>query len=282
MGVSARNIVLVGDQMQLSQPIKGTHPGASGLSALEYLLGDTATVPPERGIFLERTRRMCPGVCTFISDAVYDGRLKPEVDNANQRLVLEDGAHEALRATGIRFVEVPHAGCSQKSPEEADRIERLYASLMGQQWIDKKGTECRISTDDVLVVTPYNMQVALLKSVLPAGARVGTVDKFQGQEAAVALISMTTSSAEDMPRNVEFLFSRNRLNVAISRARYLAVIVASPRLLEVPCSSIEQMRLVNTVCWAKVYAGGPKMRVTLTCKIEKRDRLPTKGAETNG
>lgn len=254
MGVCARNIVLVGDQMQLAQPIKGTHPGSSGLSALQYLLGDVATVPAERGIFLERTRRMNPDVCAFISDAVYDGRLKPEEENKNQRLVLRPDADEALAPTGLRFVEVLHEGCAQKSPEEAARIRGIYLSLMGQQWIDKKEVARRISTADVLVVTPYNMQVALLKSVLPAGARVGTVDKFQGQEAAVVLISMATSSGDDMPRNIEFLFSRNRLNVAISRARCLAVIMASPRLLEVPCNSIEQMRLVNTLCWARVYA----------------------------
>jgi uncharacterized protein len=98
------------------------------------------------------------------------------------------------------------------------------------------------------------MQVDLLRNALPAGARVGTVDKFQGQEGAVVLISMATSSGDDLPRQIEFLYSRNRLNVAISRARCLAVIFASSRLLEIPCSTITQMQLVNTLCWAKVYA----------------------------
>jgi len=113
-----------------------------------------------------------------------------------------------------------------------------------------------IGTADILVVTPYNMQVNLLKSVLPAGARVGTVDKFQGQEAAAVLVSMTTSTAEDVSRGLEFLYSRNRLNVAISRARCLAVVVASPKLLEARCSKIEQMKLVNTLCFARAYADG--------------------------
>lgn len=111
-----------------------------------------------------------------------------------------------------------------------------------------------MTVDDVLVVTPYNMQVSLLKSVLPDNARVGTVDKFQGQEAPVVLLSMVTSSAEDLPRNIEFLFSRNRLNVAISRAQSLAVVFASPKLLEVSCHTVEQMRLVNTLCWVKTYS----------------------------
>jgi len=106
----------------------------------------------------------------------------------------------------------------------------------------------KIEIDDILVVSPYNMQVGLLADRLPTGARVGTVDKFQGQEASVVLVSMATSSAEEMPRNIEFLFSRNRLNVAVSRARCVAVVVASPALLEVPCTTIEQMRLVDTFC----------------------------------
>jgi superfamily I DNA and/or RNA helicase len=127
---------------------------------------------------------------------------------------------------------------------------------LGQRWTDREGVVHRIGVDDILVVSPYNMQVNLLRTRLPEGARVGTVDRFQGQEAAVVLISMATSSGYDLPRQIEFLYSRNRLNVAISRARCLAVIVASPRLLETSCSTIEQMRLVNALCWAQRYADG--------------------------
>jgi uncharacterized protein len=254
MGVSARNIVLVGDQMQLGQPIQGVHPGDSGQSALEFVLGDMATVPPDRGIFLPVTRRMHPDVCRFISDAVYEGRLHAETSNTAQGLVLSACADPALRASGICWVPVVHEDCSQKSEAEAARIAELYTSLLGQRWTNRDGVTQDIGSDDILVVTPYNMQVNLLKSVLPAGARVGTVDKFQGQQAAVVLVSMTTSTAEDVSRGLEFLYSRNRLNVAISRARCLAVVVASPRLLEAPCNSIEQMKLVNTLCFVKAYA----------------------------
>src|SRR3546814_19249084 len=102
------------------------------------------------------------------------------------------------------------------------------------------------------------MQGELLKLILPEGARVGTVDKFQGQEAPVVLVSMVTSSGDDLPRNIEFLYSRNRLNVAISRARCLAVVFANPRLLEIPCSTIEQMVLVDGLCWAKQFAEGQR------------------------
>jgi predicted RecB family nuclease len=255
MGVSARNVILVGDQMQLSQPLKGCHPGRSGLSALEHLLDGAATVPPERGIFLSKTRRMHPDVCRFISDAFYDGRLVAEAGNEQQYLVLKPNADPALAPAGLRFIAVEHEGCSQKSEPEAERIRQLYRSLLGQRWTNREGQERPIGVDDILVVSPYNMQVNLLRSRLPKGAQVGTVDKFQGQEAAVVLISMATSSGDDLPRQIEFLYSRNRLNVAISRARCLAVIVASPRLLETSCSTIEQLRLVNALCWARNFAG---------------------------
>ena len=250
MGVSAKNIVLVGDQMQLSQPIQGTHPGGSGVSALDHLLDGAATVPVDQGIFLPITRRMHPTLCRFISDAVYDGRLTSHSSTEQQRLLVDVKRDaEALASVGLKFVPVRHTGCSQRCPEEAERLSVAYKALLGSYWIDQTGARRRVGTDDILVVSPYNMQVDLLRTTLPDGARVGTVDKFQGQQAAAVLISMATSSGDDVPRNIEFLFSRNRLNVAISRARCLSVIFASPRLLEVSCSTVEQMQLVNSLCW---------------------------------
>jgi len=147
--------------------------------------------------------------------------------------------------------------CAQRSTEEAALIAERYAALLGCQWIDEEGVCNPITADDILVVSPYNIQVDLLRNTLPTGARVGTVDKFQGQEAAVVLISMATSSGDDLPRNIEFLYSRNRLNVAISRARCLAILVANPRLLEISCGSLAQMELVNGLCWARSYASRP-------------------------
>lgn len=255
MGVSARNIVLIGDQMQLAQPIQGSHPNGSGVSALQHLLGDHATVPPERGVFLSETRRMHPDLCGFVSAAVYDRRLRCAAGTEVQRLLADPAADpEAIAPSGLRFVFVDSLGCTQRSRPEAERLDRTYRALLGQRWRDRHGAEHVVRTEDILVVSPYNMQVELLKNVLPAGARVGTVDKFQGQEAAVVLVSMATSSGDDLPRDIEFLYSRNRLNVAISRARCLAVIFANPRLLEIPCSSIAQMTLINGLCWARRYA----------------------------
>ncbi|WP_313623835.1 TM0106 family RecB-like putative nuclease [Achromobacter sp.] len=249
MGQCARNIVLLGDQMQLGQPTKGTHPGRSGESTLEYLLDGHATIAADRGIFLDTSYRMHPAICGFISDAIYDGRLLAAASTHGQGLVLDDAASALLSPSGIRYVPVEHEGNAQSSDEEARVVADLYASLMGQRYRDKDGRFVPITAEDVLIVAPYNVQVNTLKQALPEGARVGTVDKFQGQEAQVVIISMATSSGDTMPRDMEFLFSRNRLNVAVSRAKSLAILVASPALLSVRCQTPEQMALVNTLCW---------------------------------
>jgi uncharacterized protein len=197
---------------------------------------------------------MHPDICRFISDAVYDGRLQSDRSTLQQCLKITAGGDAALAPTGIRFVPVDHNGHAQKSPPEAERLKQTFTALLGKEWINQRG-ECKtVGLDDILVVSPYNMQVNHLRDILASGARVGTVDKFQGQEAAVVLVSMTTSSGDDLPRNIGFLYSRNRLNVAISRARCLSVVFASPRLLEIPCNTVEQMQLVNTLCWVKHYS----------------------------
>ncbi len=248
-GTCARNIVLLGDQMQLSQPIQGVHPGRSGDSALDYLLDGAATIAADRGIFLATSFRMHPDVCRFISDAVYDGRLEPEAGNVRRVLVLDDAAHPLLRPAGIVHAPVEHSGCSQRSDEEAALVREIYASALRQRYTDKAGVEHAMTPLNILVVAPYNVQVNLLKRTLPEGARVGTVDKFQGQEAELVIVSMTTSSEQDLPRNIEFLYSKNRLNVAISRAKCLAIVVANPALTAIRCQTPEQMALVNTLCW---------------------------------
>lgn len=254
MGTSAHNIVLLGDQMQLGQPTQAVHPGRSGDSVLDYLLDGHATVPPDRGVFLPLTWRMHPDVCRFISEAVYDGRLHSESRTEPQRLVLDTAAHSALRSTGLSFVPVQHDECRQRSHEEAATVLDIYQSLLRQSWTNSTGFTAPLSADDILVVAPYNLQVNLLQSVLPEGARVGTVDKFQGQEAAVVIVSMATSNGECMPRHLGFLYSKNRLNVAISRAMCLSIVVACPDLLSVKCNSPEQIALVNLLCWAQHYS----------------------------
>jgi uncharacterized protein len=219
-------------------------------------MGDWPTVPRDRGIFLAKTWRMHPDLCRFVSDAFYGGRLESEDSTAQQTLIFSGDAGGALAPFGLRFVPVEHEDRSQKSAEEAGRLDGVYRELLGQSWVNQNGETGPITLSDILVVSPYNMQVNLLKRMLPHGACVGTVDKFQGQEGAVVLISMAASSGEYIPRGIEFLFSRNRLNVAISRARCLSVVLASPRLLGVTVRSVEQMRLANVVCWlaAHIYS----------------------------
>lgn len=256
MGTCAKSIVLLGDQMQLQQPVQGVHPGHSGESTLDFLLQGQATIPDDQGVFLGTTWRMHRDVCRFISDAVYDGRLHPESKNQNQRLVLDSNAHPELRPTGIRFLGIDHNGCSQRSEPEAEIVRSLYESLLNQRYLDRECLEHPMTAENILVVAPYNMQVNLLKDVLPRDARVGTVDKFQGQQAEVVIVSMATSSADFLPRYMEFLYSKNRLNVAISRARCLALLVANPKLMTIKCHTVEQMALVNTLCWISENSNG--------------------------
>lgn len=254
MGLAAKNIVLLGDQMQLGQPIQGVHPGDSGKSVLEFLMEDHATIPEDRGIFLPDTYRMHPELCKFISDVVYDSRLSAVTGNENQKLILRPDCHPLLRSTGLRFLPINHEGCSQSSEEEAELIRQLVDSLLQQSYQDRKGQRHSVTLDNILIVAPYNMQVNLLQRTLPEGSRVGTVDKFQGQEAEVVIISMTTSDGDCLPRYLDFLYSKQRLNVAISRARCLALLVANPNLLKIQCHTVEQMALVNTLCCA-YYVG---------------------------
>jgi len=251
MSGCARSLVLVGDQMQLPQPVQGVHPGETGLSAMDYAMQQHATVPPERGILLNVSWRMHPDVCGFISDAIYDGRLTAHSSTSRQGLVLPAERHAALKSTGISFVALPHVGCTQSSQEEADAIADLLGQLLGAEWIDATGVQTRLTLDDVLVVSPFNMQVNLLKKTLPKGARVGTVDKFQGQEAPVVIVSMATSFGGDAPRGTEFLFNRNRLNVALSRAKCLAIMVCSDQLLSVPSPSLEDLPRLSLVARAE-------------------------------
>jgi uncharacterized protein len=243
-GTAGQNLVLVGDPQQLSQPSQGVHPPGAGVSALEHVLGGHRVLPDDRGLLLDRTWRMHPDITAFISEQVYEGRLSSVASTAQQHLEGSD----PLAGAGLRWVPVEHEGCSTSSAEEVARIVELYEALQGRTWFDDTGSQCTIGADEVLVVAPYNAQVHELVAALPTGARVGTVDRFQGQEAAVVIVSMTASSAEDVPRGIEFLYSRNRLNVAVSRAKVLSIMVASPALLSVRCHTLEQLQLANVLC----------------------------------
>lgn len=253
MAGAATNIVLVGDQMQLPQPVQGVHPGETGLSSLEYLLEGKATVPEDRGILLNESRRLHPTLCTFISEAIYDGRLQAHPSTSGRHLMLRPSADAALQSAGLSFVPVAHDGCTQSSRAEAEVITRLVKELCAQK-ISRDGKEEPITIKDILVVAPYNLQVNLLKQLLPNGAQVGTVDKFQGQEAAIVIVSMVTSKGTEAPRGTEFLFNPNRFNVAISRAQCLAVVVHGSELLEGAWTKIDDLRRLNLFAHAEAFA----------------------------
>lgn len=224
---AAANLLLLGDPQQLPQVSQGTHPEPVDTSALDWLVDGRRTLPDERGYFLDLSYRMHPAVCAAVSALSYEGRLRSHECTAARRL---DGYRP-----GVQLLSVEHQGNSTESPEEADAIAAEIRRLLGASWTDEHG--CRpLTAADVLVLAPYNAQVALLRRRLTSaglgGVRVGTVDKFQGGQAPVVFISMTVSSMDVVPRGISFLLNRNRLNVAVSRAQYAAVIVRSPSLTE--------------------------------------------------
>ena len=250
----ARNLVLLGDPQQLDQPLKGVHPPGAGRSALAHLIGEQATMPDHLGVFLDGTWRLHPALCAYTSEVFYDARLNPNEGTARRSVA---GGGE-LDGVGIRFIGIPHEGHTTDSEEEADALADLVNGLLAAHpaEVDESGNGTAIDLDGVLIVTPYNAHIRAVRDRLP-GANVGTVDKFQGREASIAVYSMATSSAADAPRGMEFLYSLNRLNVATSRARCLAVVVASPELLRVRCRTPRQMRLANALArFVEVAAEG--------------------------
>jgi predicted RecB family nuclease len=265
---AAGSLVLLGDPLQLDQPQKGVHPPGAEVSALAHLLCGKATIGDDQGLFLQQTWRLHPDVCGFTSEVFYEGRLGTRPENAAQRL----NTSGPLDGTGLRFAPVEHLGNQSDSVEEVEEVCEIVSALLGSgwawihgqgeygkpgmpastndgsTWTDKHGITRPLILNDILIVSPYNAQVSALSARLPKGARVGTVDKFQGQEAPVVIYSMATSTPEDAPRGMEFLYSPNRLNVATSRAQCVAVIVASPALFQVQCKTPRQMELANAFC----------------------------------
>lgn len=242
---AAQNIILLGDPQQLDQPLQGNHPEGTEASALEHLLAGQQTIPAHRGLFLSETWRLHPDICAFTSELFYESRLKSRQDLGNQRIV----GDSPFKGAGLWFVPVDHDGNQNSSQEEVEVVGSLVDQLLasGLTWMNRENVENVISRDEVLIVAPYNAQVGALGERLP-GARIGTVDKFQGQEAPIVIYSMATSSPDEAPRGMEFLFSLNRLNVATSRARCVCILVASPRLFEPECRTPRQIQLANAFC----------------------------------
>ncbi|HWA25958.1 MAG TPA: TM0106 family RecB-like putative nuclease [Lacunisphaera sp.] len=250
MSRATKNIVLLGDQMQLEQPIQGTHPGESGSSALNYFLAGHATIPESLGLFLPESRRMHPEICRFISDLAYEGRLRAATGNEQQRLLPVAGGKHPLDQleAGVMFEPVVHDGNVQASDEEVAHTVELASRLIGRGCVDRDGKTRKLGWGDILFVAPYNLQVRKLREKLPPEARVGSVDKFQGQEAPVVFASMCSSYGEYGSRGIEFILDENRMNVAISRAQVLAIVVGDPRIALTPVVTIDGMRRLNLYC----------------------------------
>ena len=248
MATSSKNLVLIGDQMQLSQPIRGTHDGYAKLSSLDYILEDRDTIPPEQGIFLKETRRLNKEICKYISDSFYDSRLMPHEVTKTRSVKL--GLNN-IKNEGIFLIPTDHFGNSQRSDEEADIIHKYYSKIIGKEFTDEDGKD-KIDISNIMVVAPFNVQTNNIKQKLlgkhSEDTRVGTIDLFQGQQAKVVFISMTSSDAENLPRHKDFFFNRNRLNVAISRAQNVAIILFNPNLLLASANTIHEMRLMNNFC----------------------------------
>jgi len=241
IGSVAKNIVLIGDQLQLGQPIKGSHPGESGKSILDFLLEGKDTIPAHRGIFLNKTYRLNSKINEFISNNFYEDKLVTDVIT-DKRKISFDKKH-IIKKEGVHHISMDHKDNIQKSIEEGQVIKKILNEMIGLKYFDG-AKDRKLTLEDFLIISPYNAQVNYLMSVLK-NAKVGTIDKFQGQEAAVTIISMTSSDSDILPRNKEFFFNRNRLNVAISRAQCVSIILFNPELLKTSPRSVEQIKLLN-------------------------------------
>jgi uncharacterized protein len=242
---AAKRLVLLGDPQQLERPLKGSHPEGAEKSALEHLLNSRKTISADMGFLLPESWRLHPEICKFTSEVFYEDKLSSHAIARSR--VLE--GHAWLKGPGLWFVPVEHEGNRNSCAEEVEVVARIVEGLLTPEvkWFYGAGNSRRLKEEDILIVAPYNAQVADLSVRLPK-MRVGTVDKFQGQEAPVVIYSLTTSSPEEAPRGMEFLYSLNRLNVATSRAMSNVIVVGSPRLLEPDCRTPRQMQLANALC----------------------------------
>jgi uncharacterized protein len=242
---AARRLVLLGDPQQLERPLKGSHPEGAEKSALEHLLDGRKTISEDLGFLLPESWRLHPEVCKFTSEVFYEDKLRSQP--IARRRVLE--GHTWLNGAGLWFVSAEHEGNRNSCAEEVEVVARIVEGLLKPEvkWFSSAGPSRRLKEEDILIMAPYNAQVADLSARLPK-IRIGTVDKFQGQEAPVVIYSLTTSSPEEAPRGMEFLYSLNRLNVATSRAMSNVIVVGNPRLFEPECQTPRQMQLANALC----------------------------------
>ena len=242
---AAKTMVLLGDPQQLQQPIQGSHPEGTDLSALAHILNGRETIGEDQGLFLEETWRLHPKICDFTSEMFYAGKLNGREANGQQEII----SSGIIDGSGLWYLPVQHEGNVNSSMEEVEAIAGFIERLQENEakWIDRQGVTNPITLENILIITPYNAQVFEIENRI-SGARVGTVDKFQGQEAPIAIYTTATSTQADAPRGMEFLYNLNRFNVATSRAKCACVLVSSPELVKAVCKTPRQMVLANAFC----------------------------------
>jgi len=246
---AGRSLILLGDPQQLEQPLQSSHPEGSEVSALYHLLDGEDTMPPGKGLFLAETYRLHPKITEFTSEIYYEGKVRSR-PGLDRQAIVPRAAESVMNGSGLVYAPVPHEGNQARSPEEVVRIGELVHDLLTRcSFRDKADVVQPLTEQDILIVAPYNAQVSALIEALPALAeRIGTVDRFQGQEAPVVIYSMTSSSPEDAPRGMEFLYNRFRFNVATSRAKALCILVGCPSLFRPECRTPRQMKMANGLC----------------------------------
>lgn len=242
---STKNIILLGDPQQLQQPQQGVHPEGSEVSALEHIINGHQTISDNQGVFLKETWRMHPSICAFDSELFYESKLNARPELANQSIQ----GNSKFSGSGLFYLNVSHNGNTNSSDEEVEVIAKIVANLTKGDvfWNNTDNQQSVITKNDIKIITPYNAQVQKLSERI-SGVAVGTVDKFQGQEAPVIIYSVATSSPEDAPKGIDFLYSPNRFNVAVSRARGIFIMVANPNIFEPDCKSPAQIKLANPFC----------------------------------
>jgi predicted RecB family nuclease len=251
MSRAAKNMVLLGDQNQLEQPTKGKHPDKAGFSVLNFFLDGHDTVPPEVGLFLDVSYRLHPEICSFVSHHCYESRLQPAPGNEKQTISLPKKTRWVTKPSGILFSPVEHDDGGQGSEAEADRCLQIFEELCGCTYNDKDGKKRKLTLEDFLFISPYNLQARYIRERLPKGAKVASVDKFQGKEAPVCILSLGCGGQDSGPRGLSFVLNRNRLNVAASRAQALFVMVANPALTT-QATSQKEILLANPLCRLKI------------------------------
>jgi uncharacterized protein len=248
--LNSDNVVLIGDHMQLPQPLQGAHPGGSELSILEHITEGKFTVTEKEGVLLDKTYRMHSSISSIISEKFYDNKLVSDLQNDNQVLLERD---DFPFSNGVHFIDINHEGFYAQNNKEAEYIKKLCTKLTTMSWKNKELEIRKIVPKDIMIISPFNAQVNLLQEKLPAISKIGTIDKFQGQESPVVIISYASSSPDDISessggRGAKFLFDYKRLNVAISRAKVASIVILNRDLLNYPCSTIEEMKSLNYFC----------------------------------